>query len=310
MEKKNPNQIPFKFVSRYVFSDTAIRIRKLYCDEKSVENLIMSTQLPYVFTNQPNPLIFNIYLKEELVEESYSKMSWLISNKNIQSPILLTFDLTENTIEKTVLVIFELEIIKRELIPEQFHNKIKITFTEICKEIIKIMEKELQNDNKDIYHYESKIFNYGREKIWEIITSFHCLMSQQGLIKNLSIQVPVNKEGCEISFIISSSNRLCKLKVNKYKNKEKDNKWILGIIPLFGPFEHIENNWTLIKLGENETLVTNTSKYVEHIDSEIIKKLTNEKTKTFLTIENCLKEKFGEKQKNDNIINIEDKKKK
>ena len=311
MEKKNSKQIPFKFDSRYVFSDTATRILKLFGDEKSVENLIMSTQLPYVFTNEPIPLIFNIYLREAMIQESYSKMSWLIAHKNIQSPILLTFNLTENTIEKTVLVIFEIEIIKRELIPEQYHNKIKTSFPEICIEMIKNMEKELQEDNKDIYHYESKIFKYGREKIWEIITSFHCIMCKQGIIKNLSLSSPVNKEGCELSFIISSKNKLCRLKVNKYKNDEKNNKWVLGIIPLLGPFAHSENNWTLVKLGENETLVTNTSKYIEHIDPEIIKKLSNEKINTFLSIENCLKEKYEESKKNnDKNANNEDKNKK
>ena len=41
--KKQINKIPFKFDSRYVFSDTATRVLRLFGDEKSVENLIMST---------------------------------------------------------------------------------------------------------------------------------------------------------------------------------------------------------------------------------------------------------------------------
>ena len=40
MEKKNSKQIPFKFDSRYVFSDTATRILKLFGDEKSVEKFM------------------------------------------------------------------------------------------------------------------------------------------------------------------------------------------------------------------------------------------------------------------------------
>ena len=271
MENKNKkpiNKIPFKFDSRYVFSDTATRIIRLFGDEKSVENLIMSTQLPYVFTNDPIPLIFTISLSEEMIQESYSKISWLIMHKNVPSPILISFNLTENTIEKNVLVIFELEITKRELIPEEYYNKIKKTFPEICIEIIKNMEKELEEDSKDIYHYESKILPYSREKIWEIITSFHCLMSQQGLITNCSMQTPIVKEGSEISFFVPAKNKFCRLKVNKFKNDEKNKKWVLGSLPLCGPFAHSENYWTLVKLGENETLITNTSKYIEHIDSK------------------------------------------
>ena len=296
-DKKPINKIPFKFDSRYVFSDTATRIIRLFGDEKSVENLIMSTQLPYVFTNEPIPLIFNISLSEEMIQESYSKISWLIMHKNVPSPILISFNLTENTIEKNVLVIFELEITKRELIPEEYYNKIKKTFPEICIEIIKNMEKELEEDSKDIYHYESKILPYSREKIWEIITSFHCLMSQQGLITNCSMQTPIVKEGSEISFFVPAKNKFCRLKVNKFKNDEKNKKWVLGSLPLCGPFAHSENYWTLVKLGENETLITNTSKYIEHIDSEIIKKLSEEKINTFQTIENFLKEKYEDKNK-------------
>lgn len=293
-EKKHINQIPFKFDSRYVFSDTATRILRLFGDEKSVENLIMATQLPYVFTNEPIPLVFNISLREAMAQESYSKVSWVIMHKNLPSPILISFDLTENTIEKTVLVIFELEIVKRELIPKEYYNKIKKTFPEICIEMIKNMEKELEEDSKDIYHYESKIFPYSREKIWEIITNFHCLMTQQGQIKNCSMQTPVTKVGNEVSFFVPKKNKFCRLKVNKFKNEEKNQKWVLSTIPLCGPFSHSENYWTLVKLGDNETLVTNTSKYIEHIDPEIIKKLSKEKINTFNTIENFLKEKHDD----------------
>ena len=303
--KKQINKIPFKFDSRYVFSDTATRVLRLFGDEKSVENLIMSTQLPYVFTNEPIPLEFNISLSEAMIQESYSKISWVIMHKNVPSPILISFNLTENTIEKTVLVIFELEIIKRELIPEQYYNKIKKTFPEICIEMINNMEKELEEDSKDIYHYESKIFPYSREKIWEIITNYHCLMSQQGIITNCNIQTPIIKEGTEISFFVPAKNKLCRLKINKFKNDAKNKKWVLGSLPLCGPFAHSENYWTLVQLGENETLVTNTSKYIEHIDSEIIKKLSDEKINTFQTIENMLKEKY----KDNNKKNEDEKKK-
>ena len=303
MESNNPkqiNQIPFKFDSRYVFSDTPTRIARMVTDEKSVENLVMLTQLPYVFTNEPIPLVFNYSLTEAMMQESYSKVSWLITHKNIQSPILLSFNLTENTIEKTVLVIFEIEIIKRELIPEQYVDKVNNTFPQVCVEMIKNMDKELEEDNKDIYHYESKILHYSREKIWEIISNFHCLMEKQGIIKDCCMKKPITKEGCELSFILCEKNKLCKMKVNKYKNDENNNKWKLGTIPLCGPFAHSENYWTLIKLNDNETLVSNTTKYSEHIEPDQIKKLSEEKIKTFISIEDILKTKYGDNNKNTN----------
>ena len=159
MESNNQNkinQIPFKFDSRFVFSDTLSRILRLVGEEKDLENLVMSTKLPYVFTNEPIPLIFNFSLSEGLIKDSYSKITWQISNRYIPSPILLTFNLTENTIEKTVLVIFEIEIVNREIIPKEYHKKIRKLFPDICIEMIKNLEYQLEEDKKDIYHYESK----------------------------------------------------------------------------------------------------------------------------------------------------------
>ena len=315
MESNNQNkinQIPFKFDGRYVFSDTLTRILRLVGEDKGVENLVMSTKLPYVFTNDPVPLIFNFSLSEGLMKDSYSKVTWLISNRDIPSPILLNFILTENTIEKSVLVIFEIEIVNRGLIPEEYHKKINTLFPDICIEMIKNLGYQLEEDKKDIYHYESKIFNYPREKIWDIITNFHCLVEKEGIIKNCSMKIPITKEGIELSFIVPNKNKFCRLKINKYKKDEKNNKWVLGNMPLCGPFAHSENYWTLIKLGDNETLVSNTSKYIEHLNSDINKKLSEEKKSTFMTIENFLKNNQFVINKDINKINNKegDKKKK
>ena len=73
-KEKNTNKIPCKFDSRYVISDTSTRISRMINDENKVENLIMSTQLPYIFTNEPIPLNFNLSLSEAMVKESYSKI--------------------------------------------------------------------------------------------------------------------------------------------------------------------------------------------------------------------------------------------
>ena len=53
---------------------------------------------------------------------------------------------------------------------------------------------------KYIYHYESKVLNYPREKIWDIIANIHCLMKNQVMIKECSKDIPIKKEGEEFSF--------------------------------------------------------------------------------------------------------------
>ena len=67
----------------------------------------------------------------------------------------------------------ELSIIKRELVPEKYKLKIISTFEEIAVEVLNNVMIKLKNDYKDIYHYDSKIFNYSREKIkYQKITLF------------------------------------------------------------------------------------------------------------------------------------------
>ena len=292
MEKNPPkekaNDIPLKFDSRYVFSDTLIRTSRLITDEKIIENMIMSTQLPYVFTEEPIPLEFEYNMTEALVKDSYSKITWLLTNKIIPSPIQISFHLTENTIEKTVFAIFEIELVKRKLIPEKYCDKINKSFPKICVEIIKNLDKELEENNKNIYHYESKIFNYPREKIWNIITNFHIKMFEAGAIKNLSDFSPL-KEGSEIKFNMCEDNKFFNLQITKIKCDENNDKWILGTKPISGPFEHFLQEWILIKLGENQVLLANNSKYNEHISPEMFKKISEQKKLTFNLIEEILK---------------------
>ena len=51
--------------------------------------------------------------------DSYSELVWLLSNKNIHTPIKLYLNLTENTIDNTILIFFELSVVKSELLPDK-----------------------------------------------------------------------------------------------------------------------------------------------------------------------------------------------
>ena len=106
-------------------------------------------------------------------------------------------------------------------------------------------------------------------------------MCKKGMIKNCSMDAPINKAGSEFSFYVNCNNKkkLCRLKVNKYKKDEQCNKWEVGYLPLEGPFQHSENFWTLIRLKDNETLVGNTTKYSEHKAFDAIEKLIENKEK-------------------------------
>ena len=49
--------------------------------------------------------------------------------------------MTENTVDKSVLVVFEIGIIKRELVPDTYNPKIISNFEEISIKVLNIIKK-------------------------------------------------------------------------------------------------------------------------------------------------------------------------
>ena len=287
----NPHKkVQCKYDGRCIINDTLSRISLILKDVKIIEKIVMSTQLPYIFTTQPIPLEFEYQMTDSLFKETYSKFAWALFNKNIHSAILLSFNLTENTLEKNILLIFEIGLLSPELIDQIYLPKIKTSFPQICCEIIKNFIKELQENKKCIYHYESKVLNYPREKIWDIISNIHCYMNKEGVINECTKNEPIKDKGEEFSFFLGQkcNQKLCKLKFNKFKKDPDCNKWEMGYLPIKGPFQHSENFWTLIKLGDNQTMVGNTTVYCEPVSPEDLKKLSESKMEMFITIETLL----------------------
>jgi len=286
-------KIPYKFESRYVFKDSLVRIFRLINEVKSLEEIVMNTKLPYIFSFDDSPITFEYTLKELSSFGSYSEVVWFLSHKNILSPIKLYFNLTENTIDKTVLVVFELSIVNRDLVAVEFKNKIITLFEGIAIDILKNLIIKLKNDNKDIYHYQSKIFNYSREKVLEVLKNWHNVMKENGIISNFISDGDLNKEGTTLSIFIYDPPKEIKLKINKYKIKENDIKWIISYLPIDGSLSDCLFEWIILKLNDNQSLVTNTNKYIEQIEPMIFRNLTIKKIHMFEIMEEELKKRFN-----------------
>ena len=293
------NKINFKYDKRDIINDTLSRINKLINEEKYIQKIINQTQLPYIFTNRPIPIEYTYTKQESMIKETYCKCNWCLFTKEVNSPILLMFELAENTLEKNVLLSFGIKIMTVELIPQIYLSKIENALPQICAEVINNVKKELQENNQDINHFESKVMNYPREKIWDIIANIHCFMNKNGIINECTKQVPIKEEGEEFSFFLGQKckKKLCKLNVNKFHKNPDCNKWVMGYHPIKGPFQHSENYWTLIKLGDNQTMVGNTTMYSEHVSPDDLKKLTETKKDMFNTIETLLKKKEFDDEK-------------
>jgi len=138
IDKKELNNIklPYKFDSRYVFNDSSNRIFKLISEVEAIKEIISRTKLPYVFSDGKSPVLFDYDLNEISSFDSYKEISWLITCKQIQTPIKINFNLTENTLDNTVLVIFEISIVDREVIPNEYKLNIISYFEGIAVDVL------------------------------------------------------------------------------------------------------------------------------------------------------------------------------
>ena len=190
-------------------------------------------------------------------------------------------------------MVFELSIVNRDLVPDEFIYKIITLFEGIAIDILKNLIIKLKNDNKDIYHYQSKIFNYSREKVLEVLQNWHNVLKEKGLISNIISDGDLTKEGTTLSIFICDPPKEIKLKINKYKIKENDIKWILSYLPIDSSLSDCLFEWIIIKLNDNQSLVTNTNKYIEQIEPMIFQNLTLKKIHMFEIMEEELKKRFN-----------------
>ena len=158
-------KIPYKFDSRCIVEDSSSRIFRLLGENKTIELLINNTKLPFVFCEENKPINFEYILTEASSYDSFKEITWFLACKQIQTPIKLSFNLTDNTLDNTVLVVFEMSIVKRELVPDIYKEKIIFNFEDIAVEVLNNVIIKLKNDYKDIYHYDSRIFHYSRDKL-------------------------------------------------------------------------------------------------------------------------------------------------
>lgn len=285
-------KIPYKFDSRSVFEDSISRVVRLLSESKTIEQIINNTKLPYILSDTERPINMEYILTELSSYDSFKDITWLLSCKPIPTPIKLSFNITENTIDKTTLVVLELSIIKRELVPDIYKQKIISTFEEICVEILNNAIIKLKNDNKDIYHYESKIINYSREKVREVLRNLNDIMKERGYIESYKKEGNSGSEGPILIYNLAKSNKIIKIKINKVKFKERNVKWLLSFMPLDVDFKDFLVDWYIIKIKPDETLLAINNIYSEQIEPNIKNILTKKKQFMFKVIEEELKKRY------------------
>ena len=292
----NNIKLPYKFDSRYVFNDSSNRIFKLISEVEAIKEIISRTKLPYVFSDGKSPVLFDYDLNEISSFDSYKEISWLITCKQIQTPIKINFNLTENTLDNTVLVIFEISIVDREVIPNEYKLNIISYFEGITVDVLNNIINKLKNDNKEIYHYESKLFNYSREKfmifmIIEVMLRLPYIFKERGDLISIKRLGEKDNEG-EIITINLKNSKSFKMKTDKIKMDKDDIKWHLTYLPADYSYSDYSIDFEIIKVKDNQTLLIIHNNYYEQIDRSVTKSITEEKKRIFSIIEEELKKKY------------------
>ena len=290
-EKLENIKIPYKFDSRYIFNDSSNRIFKLISEVEPLKEIISGTKLPYVFSDGKSPTLFDYNLNEISSFDTYKEISWLITCNQIQTPIKINFNLTENTLDNTVLVIFEISIVKREVIPNEFKLNIINYFEGIAVDVLNNIINKLKNEDKEIYHYESKLFNYSRDKVVEVMFKLADIFTKKGDLKSITKLEEKNFEGQIINFTHENGNEI-KIKIDKVEMDKDDIKWTITYMPLDISYSDYLVEWKIIKVKENQTLLIIHNIYYEQIEPSVITELSEKKKNIFSIMEEELKKKY------------------
>jgi len=292
--KNKELKIPYKFESRCIIEDSSTRMFRLITEYKHIEQIITNTKLPYVFSETSDPINFEYIMIEASSYDSFKEVTWLLRCKQMITPIKLTFNLTENTLENTALVVFELSIIKRELVPDIYKSKIISTFEEIAVEVLNNVMIKLKNDYKDIYHYDSRIFHYSRDKLKYIVLNLYKIIVERGYIASVKREGEPFTEGEIFTFSFPEKQKTIKLKMNKIKMNEKNLKWTISYMPLNMDFKDFLVDWYIVKIKPDETLLAINNIFSEQIEPILKKSLTKRKKELFEIIEEELRKKYPE----------------
>ena len=292
--KNKELKIPYKFESRCIIEDSSTRMFRLITEYKHIEQIITNTKLPYVFSETSDPINFEYIMIEASSYDSFKEVTWLLRCKQMITPIKLTFNLTENTLENTALVVFELSIIKRELVPDIYKSKIISTFEEIALEVLNNIMIKLKNDYKDIYHYDSRIFHYSRDKLKYIVLNLYKIIVERGYIASVKREGEPFTEGEIFTFSFPEKQKTIKLKMNKIKMNEKNLKWTISYMPLNMDFKDFLVDWYIVKIKPDETLLAINNIFSEQIEPILKKSLTKRKKELFEIIEEELRKKYPE----------------
>ena len=269
---QKPIHFPKKYEASYVFSDTISRLFLTLAELHNIEELNKQTQLPFLFTDKPTPLTFT-YTVGEITSLEYSKkVSWILNNKTIPTPIHYTFTLISNTLDNTTLLVFEILLVHPEKIDTFQRTKIISGCKKVCVEMINNIEMLLQINNDNIYDYSSTIIKAPKILVWNYVTSLKFLLNEH--IKNVVIEGNTQEVGTTLTWEFAKDSSRCKSKISYVNKSPEKKKWKYKIVPLEGPFQMQEIHFVFINVNDDSTFFSVYHEFKEQVTPEVMENVS------------------------------------
>ncbi len=290
------NSFPKKYEASYVFiSDDINRIYSLLTETENIEKLNQKTQLPYLFTDKPYPIKFDYSIGEITTGKYLISFSWNINSHEIPTPFIYFFKLTSNTLDNSILLNFEVKIVNPEKIPQEKFKKVINGCKKICVEMINNIEVFLQENNENIFVFESDIINAPREKVWDCLINLGEIFKKHHIIKEYSCEGEKEKVGSIVKIKKEKKEKIEEgsfkiVKIERNINKEK---WTLVFRPLEVKFHVQEMEFVLYKLEDNNTFIYINHTFKELLPQETMKELQIKKKYLF----NLIKKELADEGK-------------
>ena len=290
------NSFPKKYEASYVFiSDDINRIYSLLTETENIEKLNQKTQLPYLFTDKPYPIKFDYSIGEITTGKYLISFSWNINSHEIPTPFIYFFKLTSNTVDNSILLNFEVIIVNPEKIPQEKFKKVINGCKKICVEMINNIEVFLQENNENIFVFESDIINAPREKVWDCLINLGEIFKKHHIIKEYCCEGEKEKVGSIVKIKKEKKEKIEEIsfKIVKIERNINKEKWTLVFRPLELKFHVQEMEFVLYKLEDNNTFIYINHTFKELLPQETMKDLQIKKKYLF----NLIKKELGDEGK-------------
>ena len=290
------NSFPKKYEASYVFiSDDINRIYSLLTETEIIEKLNQKTQLPYLFTDKPYPIKFDYSIGEITTGKYLISFSWNINSHEIPTPFIYFFKLTSNTLDNSILLNFEVIIVNPEKIPQEKFKKVINGCKKICVEMINNIEVFLQENNENIFVFESDIINAPREKVWDCLINLGEIFKKHHIIKEYCCEGEKEKVGSIVKIKKEKKEKIDEVsfKIVKIERNINKEKWTLVFRPLELKFHVQEMEFVLYKLEDNNTFIYINHTFKELLPQETMKDLQIKKKYLF----NLIKKELGDEGK-------------